>query len=267
MASRLRIIGVVLIIVGIVSWAAAGYAFLRMQEGQDALQGFSEAQNVTLSYRDGQLIDRGTTEGADAIYELLGEAWGWPINDGELDADDALVDTATEYMFQMATIAYHTLTGTQTVVLTERIEWDGDGDGEVATAADAAATEADAAATEADAETAGALVYTGGKWDPATVDEDAIFEPGVYEVPVNGRYWTAFNRLHPLDGPARSQAWNGTVHGLFAELGVGAVTATSLQMALGIVGVTALMGLGFVVGGGGLIWAGSGGRKDESASG
>jgi hypothetical protein len=52
------------------------------------------------------------------------------------------------------------------------------------------------------------------------------------------------------------------VHGLFAELGVGATTASSLQLSLGVVAITALMGLGFVIAGGGLMWAGMGGRKD-----
>jgi hypothetical protein len=246
MASRFRIIGVLLIVIGLVSWGAAGYAYLRAQDGADALQGFSEAQNVTLSYRDGQLIDRGTTEGAEAIRTLLGETWGWPIDDGELNPDDEVVNTATEYMYQMATIAHHTLTGSQSVVLTEQVNWDGDGD---------------------DANAAEAPVFTPGEWDPQVEGTgDAVFMPGVYEVPVGGRYWTGFNRLHPLDGPARGQAWNGTVHGLFAELGVGATTASSLQMAMGIVGVTALMGLGFVVGGGGLIWAGMGGRKEDEPS-
>ena len=253
MASKLRILGVIVIIVGIVAWGAAGYAYIRYQDGAAALEGFSAAQNVTLGYNeDGQLIDRGTTEGAEAIRGLLGDVWKWPIDEGELDPDDAVVNTATEYMYQMATIAYHTLTGTQTVVLTERVEWDGDGDGEVA---------------------ADATVYSGGEWDPATIGEDAIFLPGTYEVPVDvadddkiGRYWTDFNRMHPLDGPARSQAWNGTVHGLFAELGVGATTATSLQRAFGVIGVTFLLGLGFVVTGGGLVWAGSGGTKEDEAS-
>ncbi len=243
MASRLKITGVILLIIGIVSWGAAGYAYLRTQDGADALQGFSAAQGVKLSYNeDGNLIDRGTEEGAQAILELLGETWQWPIVDGELDSSDPLVNTATEYMFQMATIAQHTLHGTQTVVLTERVEWDGDGDGTVAVEA---------------------TTYYPGEWDPATMGEDAIFMPGAYQVPVNERYWSDFNRMHPLDGPARGQAWNGTVHGLFAQLGVGATTATSLQMALGVVGVTALMGLGFIVTGGGLVWAGMGGRKEE----
>ncbi len=87
--------------------------------------------------------------------------------------------------------------------------------------------------------------------------------PGTYQVPVAERYWTGFNRLHPLDGPAREQAWNGTVHGLFAELGVGATTASSLQLALGVVAVTALMGLGFLIVGGGLVWVGGAARKEE----
>ena len=61
MASRLRITGVGLIIVGIVALIAAGYAYMQVQAGQDALNGFSAAQNVTLSYNeDGELIDRGS---------------------------------------------------------------------------------------------------------------------------------------------------------------------------------------------------------------
>ena len=242
MASKLKIVGVVLIIIGVVAWGAAGYAYLRAQDGANALQGFSEAQDVRLTYNEaGELTDRGTTEGAVAILALLGDDWGWPISDGELNPDDTVVNTATEYMYQMATIATHTLNGVQTIVLTEQVAWDGDGDGS----------------------TEGAPTVSPGEWDPATAGEDAIFMPGVYTVPVNGRYWTGFNRSHPLDGPAREQAWNGTVHGLFAELGVGATTATSLQMAMGIVGVTALMGFGFVAGGAGLVWAGMGGRKED----
>jgi hypothetical protein len=242
MASKLKIVGVVLIIIGVVAWGAAGYAYLRAQDGANALQGFSEAQDVRLTYNEaGELTDRGTTEGAQEILALLGDAWGWPISDGELNPDDPIVNTATEYMYQMATIATHTLSGVQTIVLTEQVAWDGDGDGS----------------------TEGAPTVSPGEWDPATAGEDAIFMPGVYTVPVNGRYWTGFNRSHPLDGPAREQAWNGTVHGLFAELGVGATTATSLQMAMGIVGVTALMGFGFVAGGAGLVWAGMAGRKED----
>jgi len=246
MGRRLRITGVLLVIIGIVALGAAGYAYMQLQSGAGALQGFSDAQGVTLSYNeDGELIDRGSTEGAVAIMALLKDDWKWPVAEGELNPDDPTIDTAPEYMFPMATIANHTLTGTQTVVLTERVEWDGDGDETVA---------------------AEAPVYTGGEWDPSTDGADAIFEPGVYQVPVNGRYWTGFNRLHPLDGPAREQAWSGTVHGLFAELGVGATTATALQLAQGVALVTALMGVGFLVLGGGLLWAGMARRHEDTVA-
>ena len=35
----------------------------------------------------------------------------------DLNPNDPVVNTASEYMYQMATISYHTLHGTQTVVL------------------------------------------------------------------------------------------------------------------------------------------------------
>jgi len=245
MASRLRITGVILLVIGIVAVGAAGYTYMRTQDSADSLQGFSEAQDVQLSYNaDGQLIDRGTTEGADAIKALLGDTWRWPIVDGELDPNDPLVNTATEYMYQMATIAYHTLHGVQTVVLPETVEYDGDGDGTIA---------------------ADAPEYFGGEWDPSTSGQDAIFNAGTYEVPVNERYWTQFNRTHPLDGPAREQTWSGTVHGLFAELGVGAVTASLAQVGLGIALVVLLMGIGFGAAGILLIWVAGAARKEEKA--
>ena len=47
MASRLKIVGVVLIVIGVISWGAAGYAYMKAQDGADALKGFSDAQNVS----------------------------------------------------------------------------------------------------------------------------------------------------------------------------------------------------------------------------
>ena len=132
MQKRLRIIGAISLVFGLLFMAVGGYAYIRVQDGAAALEGFSTAQNVTLSYdQDGQLIDRGTTEGADAIMALLTETWQWPVNDADLDPNDAVVNTATEYMYQMATIAQHTLQGTQTVVLTATVEYDADRDGEI----------------------------------------------------------------------------------------------------------------------------------------
>ena len=132
MVKKLRLTGVVLVVLGLIAMASSAYAYTRVQDGADALQGFSDAQNVTLAYNgDGQLIDRGTTEGADAILALLRDEWMWPVNDAELDPNDLVVDTATEYMYQMATIAFHTLNGTQTVTLDAAVEYDANGDGEI----------------------------------------------------------------------------------------------------------------------------------------
>ena len=224
MAKRLRTLGIVLLVIGIGFVVAGGVAYSRVQAGYGSLQAFSEAQNVTLSYNDdGQLIDRGTTEGADAIMALLTDDWGYPVVEADLDPSDPLVNTGTEYMFQMATIGYHVLHGTQTVVLDEAVEYNGE-----------------------------------------------TFEAGEYEVVVNevgspervadglGGYWTDFDRMHPLEGPARAQAWSGTAHGLFGELGVGTVTHSTLQMGLALSGLFAGLGLVFMLTGGGLIWAGRG---------
>lgn len=208
MIRRLRLLGIALLAVGLGFFVASGIAYTRIQAGYDSLQAFSAAQNVTLSYNDeGQLIDRGTTEGADAIMTLLTDDWNYPVKMSDLDPNDPLVNTASEYMFQMATIGYHVLNGTQTVTLTEPVEYNGE-----------------------------------------------TYAAGTYEFDVAGRYWTDFDRKNPIEGPARSQAWSGTVHGLFGELGVGVVTHSVLQMGLGLVGILAGLGLVFGFTGGGLMW-------------
>src|SRR5690606_22361776 len=98
MTSRLRGLGYVLGIIGLAFVVAGGFAFMKVQEGSASLASFSAAQNVALTYNeDGQLIDRGTTEGADAIMALLAEEWNYPVVAGELDPKDPIVDTASEY--------------------------------------------------------------------------------------------------------------------------------------------------------------------------
>jgi hypothetical protein len=73
-------------------------------------------------------------------------------------------------------------------------------------------------------------------------------------VAIDGRYWTGFDRMHPLEGPARELAWTGTVHGLVGELGVGTVTHSTLQMGLGLSVLLAGLGVTFMLLGGGMIW-------------
>jgi hypothetical protein len=111
-------------------------------------------------------------------------------------------------MFQMATISYHVLNGTQTVVVPEDVEYNGE-----------------------------------------------LIAAGTYDFEVDGRYWTGFDRQHPIEGPARGQTWTGTVHGLVGELGVGTVTHSTLQMGLGFSGLAAGVGLMAIIAGLGLVWA------------
>jgi hypothetical protein len=91
---------------------------VKTQEGFTSLNALSAAQNVKLSYNDqGQLVDRGETAGAASIMALLRDDWKYPVNTADLNPNDPVVNTASEFMYQMATITYHTLHGTQTVVL------------------------------------------------------------------------------------------------------------------------------------------------------
>lgn len=122
MSKRLQIVGVFLGVAGLGFGVAGAMAYMKVQDGYGSLQAFSAEQNVELSYNDdGQLIDRGETAGAEAIMSLLKDDWQYPVVKSDLDPDNPLVNTGTEYMYQMATVAYHTLHGTQTVVLEDAV--------------------------------------------------------------------------------------------------------------------------------------------------
>jgi hypothetical protein len=127
MVGRLRGLGIVLGLIGIVFVAAGAFAFIKTQEGYKSLNAFSAAQDVQLTYNDkGALANpAGDTEEAQAIMALLTKDWGYPVATSELDPKDPIVNTASEYMYQMATIAYHTLHSTVTVVLIEPVDYKG----------------------------------------------------------------------------------------------------------------------------------------------
>lgn len=225
----LGLLGVFLIVVGIGYFVGAGVAYSKVQGGYDSLQSFSEAQNVTLTYNeDGELVDRGSTEGAEAIMQLLEDDWAFPVVAGDLDPNDPLINSATEYMYQMATVTYHTLHGEQLVTITED---------EIAAAIEN-----------------GQLAPDGTYNGVVTEYQGEVLEPGTYVVPVDGRYWTGFDRGDILDGQARDLAWTGTAHGLVGELGVGAVTHSTLQLGLGIAGLLAGLGVVCTVMGAAFIW-------------
>jgi hypothetical protein len=210
MIGRLRGLGFALAILGLVFVVGGAYAFVKTQEGARSLQAFSAAQDIKLSYNEsGQLVDRGETAGAESIMALLTQDWAYPVNTADFNPNDPLVNTASEYMYQMATIAYHTLHGTQTIVLPEDV----------------------------------------------TATDGTVYKAGTYEFKVDGRYWTDFNRANPIEAAAREKAWTGTAHALIANLGVGTVTASTLQMGLGLAGLFAGVGFFALIAGLGLVWA------------
>ncbi|HUV19631.1 MAG TPA: hypothetical protein VMW33_14205, partial [Ilumatobacteraceae bacterium] len=225
----LGLLGIFLIVVGIGYFIGAGVAYSKVQGGYGSLQSFSEVQNVQLSYdEDGNLTDRGTVEGGQAIMALLEDDWNFPVVDGDMDPNDPLVNTASEYMYQMATISYHTLNGTQMVEVTQ---------------------------DDIDAAIASEQLAADGTYEGVVeAYQGQVLEPGEYEVPVNGRYWTGFDRMDLLDGQARDMAWSGTAHALVAELGVGAATHSTLQLALGVAALLAGLGVVCTVMGAGFIW-------------
>jgi hypothetical protein len=210
MDKRLQRLGLGLVVIGIAFFAAGGYTYIKTQDGANALQSFSAAQNVKLSYNDqGQLVDRGKTEGAAAIMSLLTNDWGYKVDSSELNPNDPLVNTASEYMYQMATISYHTLHATTTVTFPADV----------------------------------------------VVDGKVVQAAGTYDFTNTGKYWTGFDRTNPIEGAAREKVWTGTALALIGQLGVGSVTASALQMGLGIAALFALVGLTVVLTGLGLVWA------------
>ncbi|MFV0633344.1 hypothetical protein [Demequina sp.] len=215
MIARLKWLGIALAIIGVGFVGVGIFAYTQVAAGANSLAKFSEAQNVTLTYNDeGQLIDRGEVAGAEGIIDLVENDWGYNLKSWELDPNDPLVNTGSEYMYQMGLVAYHTLHGTTTVVLDEDVEYNGE-----------------------------------------------TFEAGTYEVATDGKYWADFDRMHPLEGPARAEAWTATAHALIGELGVGSVTANVLTMGLGVAAIAGGLGFTLILAGAGIIWATAGDRK------
>ena len=210
MIGRLRTLGIVLAVFSLVFIAAGAFTLYKVNDGRNALQAFSTAENVKLNYNDqGQFVSGGSAEEGTAILNLLKNDWGYNVVPWEMDKNDPLVNTPSEYMVQMATIAYHTLNSTQTVVLPADV----------------------------------------------TATDGTVYPAGTYTFPVDGRYFSEFNRANPIEGKARDQAWSALAHGLIAELGVGSVTGSTLQMGLGLGALFLGVGLVTFTAGAGLVWA------------
>ena len=218
MKTLTRPIAIAVMALGLVLVAIGAVNMQRANEGLASLQAVYEAQNVTLNYNeDGQLVDRGSTEEAQAILSLLEDDWKYPVNHADLDPADPLVNTPTELMYQYAVIAYHVLNGTHTVTLAEDVEYNGE-----------------------------------------------VFAAGTYEVPVDGRYWTDFDRMHPLDGQVREMAWSGTVHGLLGSIAAGVNADYQAGFAHFAAWRTMIVGLAVLLGGFGLLTVSSRTRRMEA---
>ena len=212
MNGRLKILGVMLAVFGLAFVAGGGYAYYKTNQGAQALHAFSAAQNVKLTYNEaGQLTSGGGTEDADKIMGMLTNDWGYTVDKSELNPNDPVVNTASEYMFQMATISYHTLHATTTVTFPADV----------------------------------------------IVDGAVVQKAGTYDFVNDGRYWTGFNRTNPIEGAAREKVWTGTALALIGQLGVGSVTASTLQVGLGMAALMAGLGGILVLFGLGLVWAAS----------
>ena len=210
MNGRLKVLGVMIAVIGLAFIAGGGYAYYKTSQGAHALQAFSAAQNVTLKYNDqGQLVDGGKTEGAAAIMSLLTNDWGYAVDSSELNPNDPLVNTASEYMYRMATISYHTLHAATTVTFPADV----------------------------------------------VVDGKVVQAAGTYDFQNTGKYWTGFDRTNPVEGAAREKVWTGTALALIGQLGVGSVTASALQIGLGMAALLGGFGGTLLLTGLGLVWA------------
>jgi hypothetical protein len=123
----LKFVGVVFTVAGIICIVAGGFIIAKAGGAQQSLQAVYRAQNVQMSYdEEGNFTDRGTVEDGNAILNLLTEDWQYPLNKNNLDPSDPLVNTPDELMVTYARINYHVMHGTQTIILDEDVEYEGE---------------------------------------------------------------------------------------------------------------------------------------------
>jgi len=97
MEKKLKRLGIVIAFFGLTFFVAAGYAGVKVAEGQRSLNAFSAAQNVKLAYNDqGQLLDHGDAAAAQAIMNRLTNEWGYATNPADFNPSDPIINTASE---------------------------------------------------------------------------------------------------------------------------------------------------------------------------
>ena len=162
MNGRLKGLGAMLVIIGIAFVAAGGYAFIKTPGGREVAPGVQRGpeRQAQLQRSGPARRPRRHREARRRSCRCSPTTGAIAVNTADLNPNDPLVNTASEYMYQMATISYHTLHGTQTVVLPEDV----------------------------------------------TAADGTVYKAGTYEFPVDGRYWTGFDRTNPIEAAAREQA-------------------------------------------------------------
>ncbi|MBN4064356.1 hypothetical protein JYU04_01320 [Dehalococcoides mccartyi] len=122
----ISVAGLVLVFGGIFGIGLGGFLYITADAGLNSLQTVYETQGRFMTYDDeGNFTDRGTAEAGASILSLIEDDWNFKLNYANLDPEDTLVNTPDELMVQYGIINYHTLHGTQTVVLAEDVEYQG----------------------------------------------------------------------------------------------------------------------------------------------
>ena len=75
--------------------------------------------------------------------------------------------------------------------------------------------------------------------------EGVVYEAGTYEFEVDGRYFSDFNRRHPIEGKARDLAWSPLAFGLLANL-IAGVNADYQAQVAHFMSWSIFVGLGFM---------------------
>ncbi len=120
----ITVAGLVLVVGGVIGIVLGVYLYNKAGAGLKSLDAVYATQKRMMTYdADGNFTDRGTKEGGAAILSLLEKDWQFPLNRANLDPKDPLVNTPDELMVQYAIINYHTLNGTQTVVLDKDVTY------------------------------------------------------------------------------------------------------------------------------------------------
>ena len=189
---------------------AGGYTLYKTQQGaRRSRRSAPRRTSSSPTTRRASWPTHGRHEEATAIMSLLTNDWGYTVDKTELNPNDPLVNTASEYMYQMATITYHTLHAATTVTFPADV----------------------------------------------VVDGKVVHRPARTTSRTPASTGPASTGRNPIQGAAREKVWTATALALVGQLGVGSVTASALQIGLGMAALLGGFGGTLLLTGLGLVWA------------